>query len=357
MSYIGDKASYSRNMLAQAMMEQMMGQPGVMSAGRGIAMPPPVAAPPAAAPPMPQPQPQFFEPQGNVPLPQNLPIDPRSGGGFSTAQPPMAGGGDFSQMSMQGRGGVRGMPLPSWFQGGRGAFNRLMQNVDGFNPFMQDFGGDGGFGGVSGVSGGIGGDVAPDLGGGNQPSGGNQQTGTSPPPAEGPQVVGPLDYTFLDQEAQAIANQQAAQQQAEQQQLGMNPQGMQPAASPSQQQQLGLEFQGGRSSPGFVPDPYFGQNPYNAFNQAAHVEQGAFSTAGMSLGDLAAAWGVGLDSAQALADAGFAPGFESSDFGDPEGAASGAASDAADAAAAADAASDAADAAGSDDDSGDDGDE
>jgi hypothetical protein len=33
---------------------------------------------------------------------------------------------------------------------------------------------------------------------------------------------------------------------------------------------------------------------------------GGFSTAGMSLDDLAAAWGVGLDSAAALVDAGFA---------------------------------------------------
>lgn len=44
----------------------------------------------------------------------------------------------------------------------------------------------------------------------------------------------------------------------------------------------------------------------NALNQANINEPGGFSTAGMSLSDLAEAWGVGLDSAAALAEAGFA---------------------------------------------------
>jgi hypothetical protein len=54
-----------------------------------------------------------------------------------------------------------------------------------------------------------------------------------------------------------------------------------------------------------------------SFNQAnlGALGQGGFSTAGMSLDDLAAAWGVSVDSAAALAEAGFAPGFGgSADF-------------------------------------------
>lgn len=213
-----------------------------------------------------------------------------------------------------------GSNIPGWFQGGQGDWNRYLNNFAGFPGGKGDLsrlranlnvggqylfdpfdGGDGSAGGVSGVSDSDVTGVGPSFGGDSQQPGGlpsGPPPPDSPPPPEGPQIVGEKDFTFMDQEAQAIANQQ-------EQQFTQGTQGVPYAGAPQTSSPYSASpLPGVGASPSMqelMSNPAFN----GLLNQGSLPEQG-FSTAGMSLADLAEAWGVSIDSAAALAGAGFA---------------------------------------------------
>lgn len=340
--FSGDKAAYA-DMLAQqqrdALAQLMMG-----GGDRGQFAPSPQLGPdqsfnqsalPSLDMPPPQPGPdQSLVPQPAAPsgafMPQQNLVPSRMAGGAFLNTPDLGGGGN---QAVQAR--IRNLlstQMPPYYQQLYGP--NAQGGVQGFN--IQDFGGDGGTG-TSGVSGGdvtgggipSGGSTPGGQPGGGQPSG---QPGGTPPdqPDIGPQggFQGPFSSDLTD----IIGPGGTAPG-------GVTPgsQGGSPSFSntgnPFGSSGYGVTGFGGQptgpvntgqyGTPGFGPSGFanqgqgfnnygnqFSPSQLNSFNQAQNPDfQGAFSTAGMSLGDLAAAWGVSIDSAQALADAGFAPGF------------------------------------------------
>jgi hypothetical protein len=241
------------------------------------------------------------------------------GAGYIPQSGPMQQyGGRMSGPMQQYGGGMPdpmqqyGGPMPSWFQGGRGAFNRMMRNFDGgggFNPFAQSDGGGGGggsFGGgvFDGGGGPPGGGSNTPGGGGNTPGGGGGSVigadlsgGPGAGGGQGSLIGGQIGTTPIDFSGMQFGTPGAPgapNNPANNPFEFFGPQNVEPLTSVPQTNL----FEG---RPGSLLEAL------QSLNQAPPQDlQGAFSTAGMSLADLADAWGVSLDSAQALADAGFA---------------------------------------------------
>jgi hypothetical protein len=264
-------------------------------------------------------------PPGPAAMPTDQPLGSYTAGPGGPGYIPQPGGGDPGVPIYSGPGGPgyvpppQGPPIysgpggPGW--PGWGAGRRA--NLDVYP------GDDGSFGGAGGViGGGLGGPGGPGPGGG-PPSG----PPSGPPPVGEPPTPEPDAPPPPQTEVQAPLTTQNL--------IDYGPPPGYPGALPSYTapENAPPAYQGYGSpplNPGWeVPQglPSWGTSKGDLPNPAAPPEMGAFSTAGMSLADLAEAWGVSPDSAAALAGAGFADlgfgggGLDDATAGDAPGAA------------------------------------
>jgi hypothetical protein len=195
-------------------------------------------------------------------------------------------------------------------------FYRSVYGRNALAQYMRDYGlgGDGGFGGVGGVTGG-------DVGTGTQGPSGTQGPGTQGPGTQGPGTSppggGPAQQGGLPE--QGPANPTTSVERG-----GYLEDPNSPFANPGNViTDPSQAFPSAPNNPANAPFSFFNPESRDAlmsFNQANLNELGQLSSmfSNDQVAGLAEAWGVGLDSAAALADAGF-NGYDFSGFGDPSG--------------------------------------